>query len=229
MVHQDGGDKETKDNKGTNDKNRWRHAHNTTTHDQPSRHYSHHNKTGKTNHEQPSNSEHQTKTDTNTTEMTLKTCTQDIKTPTTRSHHRQEPVDPNTTPSPHPHHHHTSDSENTQVIRVRKQGETTKKMEKTKSLTQINFGPISQWNNLLKWQQKVRAGSQGQTQISKYWPINDQILNLIPVFKVFTVKKRDNFGSTSAPIPVGGSIKRQPAWMNDGSRIAIAQYLLGGA
>jgi hypothetical protein len=104
----------------------------------------------KTNHEQPSNSEHQTKTDTNTTEMTLKTCTQDIKTPTTRSHHRQEPVDPNTTPSPHPHHHHTSDSENTQVIRVRKQGETTKKMEKTKSLTQINFGPISQWNNLLK-------------------------------------------------------------------------------
>jgi hypothetical protein len=51
-------------------------------------------------------------------------------------------VDPNTTPSPHPHHHHTSDSENTQVIRVRKQGETTKKMEKTKSLTQINF-----WTN----------------------------------------------------------------------------------
>jgi hypothetical protein len=60
-------------------------------------------------------------------------------------------VDPNTTPSPHPHHHHTSDSENTQVIGVRKQGERTKKkMEKTKSLTQINFGPISQWNNLLK-------------------------------------------------------------------------------
>ena len=209
MVHQDGGDKETKDSNGTNDKNRWRHAHNTTTHDQPSRHYSHHNKTGKTNHEQPSNSEHQTKTDTNTTEMTLKTCTQDIKTPTTRSHHRQEPVDPNTTPSPHPHHHHTSDSENTQVIRVRKQWETTKKkMEKTKSLTQINFGPISQWNNLLKWQQKVRAGSQGQTQISKYWPINDQILNLIPVFQSFQSKGKGTIlAAHQHRYPLGGAWK----------------------
>jgi hypothetical protein len=161
MVHQDGGDKETKDNKGTNDKNRWRHAHNTTTHDQPSRHYSHHNKTGKTNHEQPSNSEHQTKTDTNTTEMTLKTCTQDIKTPTTRSHHRQEPVDPNTTPSPHPHHHHTSDSENTQVIRVRKQGETTKKRWRKQNhwhkliLDQSANGIIS-WNDNKKFEQAPR-------------------------------------------------------------------------
>lgn len=228
MVHQDGGDKETKDNNGTNDKNRWRHAHNTTTHDQPSRHYSHHNKTGKTNHEQPSNSEHQTKTDTNTTEMTLKTCTQDIKTPTTRSHHRNP-----WTPTQLPAHIRTITIHLTRKIHkwseCASKGRQQKKMEKTKSLTQINFGPISQWNNLLKWQQKVRAGSQGQTQISKYWPINDQILNLIPVFKVFKVKKRDNFGSTSAPIPVGGSMKKQLAWMNDGSRIAIAQYLLGGA
>jgi hypothetical protein len=54
-----------------------------------------------------------------------------------------------------------------------------------RTLTQIHFGPISQWKNLMKWQQKVRASSQGQTQISKYWPINDEILNLIPVFKVF--------------------------------------------
>ncbi len=51
----------------------------------------------------------------------------------------------------------------------------------------------------------------GQTQISKYWPINDEILNLIPVFKVFKVKKRDIAGSTSAPIPVGGSMKKQLA------------------
>ena len=69
-------------------------------------------------------------------------------------------------------------------------GRQQKKMEKTKSLTQINFGPISQWNYLLKWQQKVRAGSQGQTQISKYWPINDQILNLIPVFQSFHSKEK---------------------------------------
>jgi hypothetical protein len=110
-----------------------------------------------------------------------------------------------------------------------------KKMEKTKSLTQINFGPISQWNNLLKWQQKVRAGSQGQTQISKYWPINDQILNLIPVFQSFHSKEKGQFWqhiSTNtrwgehkkatgmnewwqphcdSTIPLGGSIRRQKA------------------
>jgi len=115
----------------------------------PSRHYSHHNKTGKTNQEQPSTP----RTPNNERHQHHRNDTEDMHPRHQDSNNQitpQEPVDPNTTPSPHPHHHHTSDSENTQVIRVRKQGETTKKMEKTKSLTQINFGPISQWNNLLK-------------------------------------------------------------------------------
>ncbi len=68
-----------------------------------------------------------------------------------------------------------------------------------------------------------------KSQISKYWPINEEILNLIPVFKVFKVKKRDIAGSTPIPIPVGGSMKSNWHEYMMGSRIAIAQYLLGGA
>jgi hypothetical protein len=113
----------------------------------PLRQYSHHNKTGKTNHDNPQTQQHQTKTDIHTTEMTPKTCTQDNKTPTTQVK-SQRPMDPNTNPSPNTITRSLA-RESTQVIGVLQQGEN-KKMEKTNSLTQINCEQIHQWKNLTK-------------------------------------------------------------------------------
>ncbi len=94
MVHQDAGDKETKDNNGTNDRSKWWHAHTTQQRmTNPSRHSSHHNKTRKQTMNNPQTQQLQTKTDINTTEMTPKTCTQNNKTPTTKIK-PQRPMDP---------------------------------------------------------------------------------------------------------------------------------------
>jgi hypothetical protein len=151
----------------------------------------------------PQTQQLQTKTDINTTEMTPKTCTQDNKLQRSRSNHR-DPWTLNTTPGPHPQSNRSEGERNTTP------GPHPQSGENEEQKAQISF-----WTNQPMEKSHENDNKkfefQGQTQISKYWPINDEILNLIPVFKVFKEKKMDIAGSTSASIPVGGSMKKQLA------------------